>query len=161
MAKFSRRSALGLAGAGVAGIAGATAAARHFSAGGEAEQVSDAVAFTGVHQAGIVTPAQDRLHFATFDVTATTRAELVGLLRAWTAAAAQMTAGRDAGVTGALGGPPEAPPDDTGEALGLPPSQLSILKFSQMLISYLSTGAFYCRGGFQNMVNALADGNCC
>lgn len=42
--------------------------------------------------------------------------------------------------------------------LGLPPSRLSILKFSQMLISYLSTGAFYCRGGFQNMVNALADG---
>lgn len=27
--------------------------------------------------------------------------------------------------------------------LGLPPSRLSILKFSSMLMSYLSTGAFY------------------
>ena len=33
-----------------------------------------------------------------------------------------MTAGRDAGAIGAVDGVPEAPPDDTGEALGLPPS---------------------------------------
>ncbi|MFN8538650.1 MAG: NAD(P)/FAD-dependent oxidoreductase [Thermomicrobiales bacterium] len=41
---------------------------------------------------------------------------------------------------------------------GLPPSQLSILKFSPMLISYLSTGAFYPEGGMQAMVNALVEG---
>jgi deferrochelatase/peroxidase EfeB len=37
-----------------------------------------------------------------------------------------MTAGRDAGPTGAVDGNPAAPPDDTGEAIGLPPSQLTL-----------------------------------
>jgi deferrochelatase/peroxidase EfeB len=85
-----------------------------------------AVPFHGEHQAGIVTPAQDRLHFVAFDVITKDRARLVELLQEWTAAAARMTAGRDAGVLGAVGGMPEAPPDDTGEALGLPPSQLTL-----------------------------------
>ena len=40
--------------------------------------------FRGAHQAGIVTPAQDRLHFAAFDVTTDSRDELVALLQAWT-----------------------------------------------------------------------------
>ena len=56
-----------------------------------------AVPFHGEHQAGIVTPAQDRLHFAAFDVTTEDRAELVALLERWTAAAAAMTAGRPVG----------------------------------------------------------------
>jgi len=54
------------------------------------------------------------------------REELVDLLQRWTAAATRMTAGLDAGVIGAVGGSPQAPPDDTGEALGLPPSQLTL-----------------------------------
>ena len=33
---------------------------------------------------------------------------------------------RDAGGFGAVDGAPEAPPDDTGEALGLPPSGLTL-----------------------------------
>ena len=37
--------------------------------------------FTGVHQAGIVTPAQDRMYTAAFDLTTTSRDELVALLR--------------------------------------------------------------------------------
>jgi deferrochelatase/peroxidase EfeB len=82
--------------------------------------------FHGPHQAGIVTPAQDRLHFATFDVVTTKRAELVALLREWSAAAALMTAGRDVGRYGAMNGPSEAPPEDTGEAFGLPPARLTL-----------------------------------
>ena len=74
------------------------------------------------HQAGIVTPAQDRLHFVAFDVTTDSRDELVAMLQAWTAAARRMTAGRDAGPVGAVDGEQYAPPDDTGEAIGLPPS---------------------------------------
>lgn len=42
--------------------------------------------------------------------------------------------------------------------LGLPPSRLSILKFSSMLMSYLSTGAFFPRGGMQVMINAVVTG---
>ena len=37
-----------------------------------------------------------------------------------------MTAGRDAGPVGAVSGLPAAPPDDTGEAIGLPPAQLTL-----------------------------------
>lgn len=80
----------------------------------------------GGHQAGIATPAQDRLHFASFDVVTTDRAELVELLRQWTQAAARMSRGFGAGPLGPTGGSLDAPPDDTGEAIGLPPSGLTV-----------------------------------
>jgi deferrochelatase/peroxidase EfeB len=84
------------------------------------------VPFFGPHQAGISTPVQDRLHFAAFDVSpVATRDDLVALLTAWTNAASRMAAGRDVG-TGAVSGPPGAPPDDTGEALGLAPARLTL-----------------------------------
>ena len=79
---------------------------------------STTYAFRGAHQAGIVTPAQDRLHFAAFDVVTESRDELVDLLRRWTVAAEQMTAGETTG-TGAVDGDVRLPPDDTGEALDL------------------------------------------
>jgi phytoene desaturase len=41
---------------------------------------------------------------------------------------------------------------------GLPPSRLSILKFSAMLMSFLSTGAYYPKGGMQVMINAFVAG---
>ena len=82
--------------------------------------------FRGAHQAGIVTPAQDRLHFAAFDVTTDSREELVALLQAWTDAAERMTQGRGAGPVGPTQGAADLPPDDTGEAIGLPPSGLTI-----------------------------------
>ncbi|XVV15907.1 iron uptake transporter deferrochelatase/peroxidase subunit [Actinoplanes sp. CA-131856] len=124
--KMSRRRAITLAGAGVglgaAGLAGGAALNRDSAPA----PVADVVPFAGEHQAGIVTPAQDRLHFVAFDVITSDRDKLVRMLRDWTAAAARMTAGRDAGEIGAVNGEPEAPPDDTGEALGLPPSSLTI-----------------------------------
>jgi deferrochelatase/peroxidase EfeB len=86
---------------------------------------STTYAFRGAHQAGIVTPAQDRLHFAAFDVVTESREELVELLERWTLAAEQMTAGEPAG-TGAVDGDVRLPPDDTGEALDLPASGLTI-----------------------------------
>ena len=125
----SRRRAIALAGVGVAGVAGAAAVGSALVKGASADEphpVEGAVAFTGEHQAGIVTPAQDRLHFVAFDVITKDRDRLVSMLKDWTTAAARMTAGRDAGEIGAVGGIPEAPPDDTGEALGLPPSGLTI-----------------------------------
>ncbi len=84
-----------------------------------------AVAFHGANQAGIATPVQDRLHFAAFDVKTDDRAEFVQLLKDWTAAARRMTGGHAVG-DGAYGGLAEAPPDDTGEALGLKPSRLTL-----------------------------------
>ncbi|SHN35347.1 iron uptake transporter deferrochelatase/peroxidase subunit [Cryptosporangium aurantiacum] len=128
---FSRRRLLGASAAGLAGLGAAAAggyvvADARSGAGAGGGDAAAAVPFHGAHQAGIVTPAQDRLHFVSFDITTTNRADLVDLLREWTKAAARMTAGEAAGDTGAVNGPIEAPPEDTGEALGLPASQLTL-----------------------------------
>ncbi|MBX6384078.1 MAG: deferrochelatase/peroxidase EfeB [Microbispora sp.] len=125
---MSRRRLFGLGAAGVAAVGAGAVAARSFAQEpvAHAASTSDPVPFYGPHQAGITTPAQDRLHFVAFDVITKKKAELVDLLQEWTAAAARMTQGKDAGPFGAVGGAPEAPPDDTGEALGLPPSGLTL-----------------------------------
>ncbi len=126
----SRRGLLGAAGAGVVGIglgaAGMAVLNRQPAGSAEPSPIDRAYPFYGDHQGGIITPAQDRLHFAAFDVTTSSREELIGLLRDWTAAAARLTAGQDAGEIGATSGAYDAPPDDTGEAIGLPPSGLTI-----------------------------------
>jgi deferrochelatase/peroxidase EfeB len=81
------------------------------------------VPFYGPHQAGIATPAQDRLAFGSLNlVDGTSRADLRDLLAAWTAAAAKMTAGSLVGEVAE----PDAPPVDTGEAVGSPVSRLTI-----------------------------------
>ncbi|MGL5823957.1 MAG: Dyp-type peroxidase [Nocardioides sp.] len=73
-----------------------------------------------------MTPAQDRLHFASFDVITESREELIDLLRQWTEAAARMTAGQGAGPVGPVAGDYDVPPDDTGEAIGLHQAGLTI-----------------------------------
>lgn len=125
----SRRGLLGLVGAGAAGVAAGVVGDRLVGTSPEVVPLAaqaQAIPFNGPQQAGIVTPAQDRLHFVSFDVTTKDRAELVGLLKDWTAAAARMTQGEEAADKGAVGGAAEAPPSDTGEALGLPASALTL-----------------------------------
>jgi len=95
-------------------------------AGGADSSRASAYDFRGVRQAGIVTPAQDRLHLASLDVVTDSREELVALLQAWTAAAERMTAGLPAGEVGPVEGSLDLPPDDTGEAIGLCASGLTI-----------------------------------
>ena len=63
-------------------------------------------AFRGEHQAGIVTEAQDRMHFAAFDVTTDSKTDLVNPLMEWTHMAERMTRGEEA-VPG-RGGRPES-----------------------------------------------------
>ncbi|MDJ0383007.1 iron uptake transporter deferrochelatase/peroxidase subunit [Streptomyces sp. G-G2] len=125
----SRRSVLGWGGAGLAlGAAAAGGTVAALSGGSDpvpAAASGSAVPFHGEHQAGIATAVQDRLHFAAFDVTTKDRAELVKLLKDWTEAARRMTAGQVVGE-GAFGGLAQAPPDDTGEAVGLKPSRLTL-----------------------------------
>ncbi|SDG87201.1 iron uptake transporter deferrochelatase/peroxidase subunit [Klenkia brasiliensis] len=129
--KLSRRDFFGAAGVGAAGVvalgAGGIASSR---AAAPADQgtttASGAVEFHGAHQAGITTPAQDRLHFVAFDVITDDRAALVRMLQQWTQAARRMTRGQDAGPVGAVAGGDYAPPDDTGEAMGLPPAGLTL-----------------------------------
>jgi deferrochelatase/peroxidase EfeB len=127
----SRRGLLGAAGLGLAGVAAGAAGGFALASSDDApEAQADPGArtypFYGERQAGIITPMQDRLHFATFDVTTSSRAELVQLLQDWTIAAERMTRGLGAGELGPTSGPYGAPPDDTGEAIGLPPAGLTI-----------------------------------
>ncbi|MET0694131.1 MAG: Dyp-type peroxidase, partial [Propionibacteriaceae bacterium] len=127
----SRRGLLGAAGAGVVGLGAGVGGALLVGRGGSDPQSAIPAGpvvypFYGEHQAGIATPAQDRLHFATFDVITDSREELIQLLQDWTSAAARMTQGEGAGPYGPTSGPYDAPPDDTGEAIGLPASGLTL-----------------------------------
>ncbi len=129
MPHVSRRGLIG----GTAGVAGlATGFAGGAWYGDDRAATSDghgartSYPFRGAHQAGIVTPAQDRLHFAAFDITTHSRAQLVSLLQAWTKAAERMTQGLPAGPVGPTDGAPLVPPDDTGEAIGLSPGGLTL-----------------------------------
>ena len=127
MSDLSRRGlfgAVGVGGAAAGALVLATAGSRQEDAEPEA---SDAYPYHGPHQAGIVTPAQDRMHFAALDVAdGLDREGLIGLLTEWTAAAARMTQGGSAGELDAMSGSYDAPPEDTGEAYDLPPSGLTI-----------------------------------
>ncbi len=112
---------------GAGAVGGLALAAGGGFAVGKAEAspdpASEVVDFYGEHQAGITTPAQDRLHFAAFDMTSDNVADLRTLMQEWTVAAARMTKGEPAGTENE---DPLLPPDDTGEAMGLGPSDLTI-----------------------------------
>ncbi|HEY7105270.1 MAG TPA: iron uptake transporter deferrochelatase/peroxidase subunit [Acidimicrobiia bacterium] len=125
----SRRRFLGAAGAAGAGalvasttgIAGEALTASPAAAA--VDVTAEVVPFHGQHQAGIVTPAQDKMLTATFDVTAPNRDDVVDLLRQWTRAARRMTAGLPVGTDNT---DQDAPPDDTGESVGLGPAALTV-----------------------------------
>ncbi|QCQ90146.1 iron uptake transporter deferrochelatase/peroxidase subunit [Rhodococcus sp. SGAir0479] len=124
---LSRRRLFGAVGAGAvlagAGVAAGRLTAPETSGAGSAAEV---VPFRGAHQAGIVTPAQDRMHFVAFDVVTDSRDELVAMLKKWTEMAARMTAGEEAAEDGAIGAGEYSPPTDTGEALDLHASKLTL-----------------------------------
>lgn len=127
--RISRRRALSLAGvSAAAGVGAGVAAGRAIPEATASPADPDALTypFYGDHQAGITTPAQDRLHFAAFDIDEISRDELVGLLQDWTLAAARMSQGGSAGDFAPDAGPYEAPPEDTGEAMDLGPTGLTI-----------------------------------
>ncbi|UNK69539.1 iron uptake transporter deferrochelatase/peroxidase subunit [Microbacterium sp. H1-D42] len=126
---LSRRGLLGLAAGGGAAalVLGGGAGFAIASARRDAPADAHGHAFFGAHQAGITTPVQEQLHFAAFDMMPRSdRDDLIELLQDWTYAAARMTQGLEVSATGAVGGSPQSPPDDTGEALGLPASALTI-----------------------------------
>ncbi|HXW38827.1 MAG TPA: iron uptake transporter deferrochelatase/peroxidase subunit [Acidimicrobiales bacterium] len=123
---FTRRGVL--AGSGLAAAAAlATALGVDEAAGaaappGTGTDDTASVAFFGTHQAGIATRQQAFLTFAAYDVAAPDRSALADLLRQWTDAAAQLVAGQTVAGPSAL----FAPPADSGEAVGLGPSRLTL-----------------------------------
>src|SRR5277367_244691 len=79
--------------------------------------------FWGEHQGGILTPAQSHTYFTALDLVATKREDLVEMLRAWTSAAARMAQGQPAGP---IGQDLSVPGPDSGEAMDLPPTRLTV-----------------------------------
>jgi deferrochelatase/peroxidase EfeB len=124
MTELTRRRLLGAAGVGAAGIGlGGVGGYLVGSETAKAEDGTGSVPFYGAHQAGIATSAQDRLHFAAFDLVDTSPAALRELMQEWSRAAAEMTAGQ---MIGDVNSEELAPPEDTGETVGLLPSRLTV-----------------------------------
>lgn len=130
---ISRRTFLALGGmsAGL-GVSAAACSRAEEAATARADGRSDdleerLVDFAGEHQAGIITPMQNNLHFAAFDVAEdATAKDLRDLLERWTAAARRLTLGGDVSAKGAFGGGENFPPDDSGEAVDLGPAGLTL-----------------------------------
>jgi len=115
-----------LAGAGSAAAGAAVGIGMGFGVGSDesvASGGSDTVPFHGLHQAGVTTPPQASVSFGSFDLTTTRRSDLIDLLRTWTSVSARLTAGVPAA-------PPideaSTPPADSGEALSLPVSKVTV-----------------------------------
>jgi deferrochelatase/peroxidase EfeB len=121
---ITRRRLLASAGVGAAGLGlggGGLLVGRQIAEA--SDEGTGSVPFYGAHQAGVDTPAQDRLHFAAFDLLSEDPAELRELMREWTRAAAEAGEGE---LVGDVNDVSLAPPDDTGETVGLLPSRLTV-----------------------------------
>lgn len=126
---FSRRRFLAAVGgfgllAAKAGLGSGIAQAAG-SAGATGLQVgeNDIEPFWGPRQAGILTPQQGHTYFATFDLIAADRIDIVEMLRAWTEASARMSRGQ---LAAPIEADPKKPAGDSGEAAGLAPSRLTL-----------------------------------
>ncbi len=101
----SRRAVIGAAAASAVAV-GAAAGIGGFASGRASAPIAgdEQYPFQGEHQSGIITAQQDRLHFASFEVTTDSRDRVVALLRRWSQAAATLMTGSEIG-SGAVGGP--------------------------------------------------------
>ena len=121
----SRRAFLGGAGGMVAAIGAARAqpAAKGISEAGQSQGRDVTEPFWGEHQAGILTAQQNHTYFAAFDLATDNTGDVVKLLQAWTEAAARMTAAQ---TTAPIGSDLSIAAADSGEALGLAASRLTV-----------------------------------
>jgi deferrochelatase/peroxidase EfeB len=124
--QVSRRKFLaltsGVVGGTALGLMGSRSAlAAGKSAGAAAKAASEP--FWGTHQSGIITLSQKHTCFAAFDLTTDKKADVIALLRAWTEAAARLTAGQAAGMAYT---DPSGPAGDSGEADDLSPERLTL-----------------------------------
>jgi deferrochelatase/peroxidase EfeB len=127
--KVTRRDALKLIGVGSAGlligatgIEAATNKVTNFFSPNKAE-ASEILPFYGEHQQGIITPAQDFIYLASFNLETNSKSEVKQLYKKWTEASNLMSQGKEIGDDSILMN--SSPPEDTGEAVGLQPMKIS------------------------------------
>ena len=129
---ISRRNVLigggiaALAGIGIGGMGGFAYGKSKGEAAGEAasDVMKISYPFRGKHQPGILTPQQQQMMMAAYDLTTESRELVIQLLKDWSLAAERMMAGNpvnDPKVSKL------APPDDTGEAYDLGPGALTMV----------------------------------
>jgi len=130
----TRRDVLKMAGVGAigvligsAGVGGVLAAtgklAPSSNKSATAPSDEEVIPFYGPHQAGIITPAQDFICLAAFDLTISDISAVKELFKKWTEESARMSMGEFVGTENTN---PNLPPTDTGEAAGLSPSRTTI-----------------------------------
>nr|WP_281171079.1 iron uptake transporter deferrochelatase/peroxidase subunit [Alicyclobacillus contaminans] len=90
---------------------------------GDSSKRHTLIPFHGMYQAGIITPQQDHVVFATYDLTTSSLLDLRDLLKTWTQYAQAMCSGNPVGQ---MSSNAYLPPVDTGEAEGLEPSRLTL-----------------------------------
>lgn len=116
---------LGIGGAGV--VIGASGVGSIFSFKSmfdtPEDEEKDAYEFYGKVQAGITTPTQRSINFVALDLKSKDKAAIKDMFKQWTKMAAQMTDGDSVGKESSN---PLLPPVDTGEAIGLSASKLTL-----------------------------------
>ncbi|MFJ8064829.1 iron uptake transporter deferrochelatase/peroxidase subunit [Psychrobacillus sp. NPDC096426] len=127
--KINRRQLLKLAGAGTVGVViGATglntvASSLGYSVVEDDLTASNKVLFYGNHQSGVATSVQKHIYFASLSTVVTSKEELKELFQMWTPLAVKMMNGEEIAdrTTNTY-----VPAEDTGEAVGLSASNLTI-----------------------------------
>src|ERR1700722_8775358 len=79
--------------------------------------------FWGRHQSGIITPVQSHTYIAALDLVATSREDVIQLLRKWTSTAARLASGQPAEP---VANETDAPAGDSADALELPSARLTL-----------------------------------
>lgn len=127
--KMNRRQMLKLTGVGAAGVLigatglGSVANSLGYSVVEDNLSVSNKIPFYGKHQSGILTGVQQHIYFASLNVIVTSKEELKELFKIWTPLAVKMMNGEE------IGEPTRnylVPAKDTGEAVGLSASNLTL-----------------------------------
>ncbi|MEX3964805.1 iron uptake transporter deferrochelatase/peroxidase subunit [Paraburkholderia sp. EG286B] len=109
------------AGAATSGLAQAAEAKHHAMS---TDPMLAVEPFYGEHQGGIVTPQQAHTYVAAFDLTTTSRDDVINLLRKWTESAARMSQAQPAAALDYTGD--DHPAADSGDVLGLGPAGLTV-----------------------------------
>ncbi|MGG0419566.1 iron uptake transporter deferrochelatase/peroxidase subunit [Priestia aryabhattai] len=85
-------------------------------------KADDTIPFYAKHQAGIITPQQEFIYLGSFNLTTSSKDQVIALLKDWTKLSDVLTRGAIRSSTDNK----LLPPNDTGEAIDLSPAKLTV-----------------------------------